>query len=405
MKLLLCPKTNGSDLPVRSFAWSAAAVLAACSSPTSSQAPGAVPNGAKIEASGFATIEQVPPSPFPDQVPPAENRPKTEDAFYASMAGISEAEAKRRRAEQDAARPEFERLLSVLRRHEAGNFTAPRMVHTPDWAFVFYFKRDPERTLAKYTSNPHFKAGQARYSQQELQAIAKPWVERFSAHRLLGGHGSDETFGEVRMDLVVSEAEFRQIAAREGWQVPDAIRLEFSEGVTGAAVPPDVERLIRIFPQSYRALGATNMALLSGRIALRQGCFYVVGPDQPSQLAYFAREVGLGLDEQGYLALRTGGPTTRHLGRVGEQFSWAGPIGIAEDAPMVAELRKRCGNAPLMHVGVPDSSRLFEVRAHVIDAIAERRKISRDEAWRRFRNCIEKREARKSGSMLDCDRI
>ena len=380
-------------------------MLAACSSPTSSQAPDAIPAGAKIDASGFATIEHVPPSPFPDQLPPPENRPKSEDGFYASMAGISEAEAKARRAEQEAARPEFERLLSVLRKQEAGNFTAPRIVHRPDWAFVFYFKRDPERTLAKYTSNPRFQAGQARYSREELQAIAKPWVERFSAHRLLGGHGSDETFGEVRMDLIVSETEFRALAAREGWKLPDAIKLEFSEPVSGAAVAPEVDRLVRLFPQSDRALGATNMALLSGRIMLRQGCFYVSGPNQPSRLAYFAREVGLGLDDQGYLSLRTRGPKARHLGRIGEQFSWAGPIEISEDAPMVAELRKRCGNAPLMHVGVPDSSRLFEVRPWVIDAIAERRKISRGEAWRRFKACIEKREERESGSMLDCDRI
>jgi hypothetical protein len=390
---------------VRSLSWSAVAVLAACSSPTASQAPTAIPTGAKIEASSFATVEQVPSSPFPEQLPPPENRPTSEDGFYASMAGISEAEAKKRRAEQEAARPEFERLLSVLRKQEAGNFTAPRVVHEPDWAFVFYFKRDPDRTLAKYTSNPHFRAGQARYSREELQAIAKPWVERFGAHRLLGGHGSDDTFGEVRMDLVVSQAEFRDIAAREGWKLPDAIKLEFSEGVAGSAVAPEVERLIRVFPQSDRALGATNMALLSGRITLRDGCFYVEGANQPSQLAYFAREVGLAPDEQGYLSLRTRGSKPRHLGRVGEPFSWAGPIGIGEDAPMVAELRKRCGNAPLMHVRVPDSSRLFEVRAHVIDAIAERRRISRDEAWRRFKTCIEKREARKSGHMLDCDRI
>jgi hypothetical protein len=390
---------------VRSFAWSAAAVLAACSSATLSQAPDVVPAGAKIEASGFATLESVPPSPFPDQLPPPQNRPRNEAGFYAQMAGISDAEASKRMAEQAAARPEFERLLRTLRQRESSNFTAPRLIHKPDWAYVFYFKRDPEQTLAKYTSNPHFKAGQARYDGEELQAIAKPWVDRFSAHRLLGGHGSDDTFGEVHMDLVVSEPEFRAIAAREGWTVPDAIRLQFSERVTGASVSPQVERLVRIFPQSDRALGATNMALISGRITLREGCFYVVAPNAPSKLAYFAREVGVGIDEQGYVSLRTRSPKPRHLGRVGEQFSWAGPIGISEDAPMVAELRKRCGNAPLMHVGVPDSSRLFEVRPHVIDSIAERRKISRDEAWRRFRSCIETREARKSGNMLDCDSI
>jgi hypothetical protein len=321
------------------------------------------------------------------------------------MAGISDAEAQKRIAEQQKARPEFARLLGTLRAREAGNFTDARMIHKPDWAYVFYFKRNPVATLAKYTRHPHFKAAQARYSREELQAISKPWVELFSRHRLLGGHGSDATFGEVRMDLVVSEPEFRAIASREKWQIPDAIKLQFSEGVSGSPVLERVRPLIRVFPQSDRALGPTNQALLSGKIVLRDGCLYVTGANRPDNLAYFAREVALGLDDQNHLALQTRGPKPRHLGRIGEQFSWGGPIGISETAPMVRELRARCGNAPLEHVGVPDSSRLFEVRPWVIDAIAGRRKISRDEAWRRFKKCLEERETRKSGGPLDCDMI
>ena len=290
-----------------------------------------------------------------------------------------------------------------MRKREAGNFTDARVVHKPDWAFVFYFKRNPERTLAKYVRRPHFKAGQARYSRAELEAIAKPWVDRFMKHRLLAGHGSDATYGEVRMDLVVSEAEFRALAAREQWQLPEAIKLNFSGGVEGPSVVPQLMTLIRIFPQSDRDLGATNQALLGGRIVLRDGCLFVTGGAEPDRLAYFGREVAIGVDDQGYVALRSRGANPRHLGRVGEPFSWGGPVGAGETMPMVAELRQRCGNAPLQHVGVPQSSRLFQVRPHVIDAIAERRKISRDEAWRRFRSCLEKRES--SRSYFDCDVI
>jgi hypothetical protein len=388
------------------IAWmSLAACGSAMASPPVVAGQAALPIGARVEASGFATIEQAPPSPFPDRLPPPDNRPKNETGFYAQMAGISGAEAQKRIAEQRATRPEFTRLMATLRAREAGNFTDARMIHKPDWAYVFYFKRNPEGSLAKYTRNPHFKAAQARYSREELQAIARPWVERFTGHRLLGGYGSDATYGEVRMDLVVSEAEFRALAEREGWQVPEPIKLEFSEAVEGPAMPEQVRRLIRIFPQSDRALGATNQALLGGRIFLRDGCLYVSGADQPERLAYFAREVAIGLDDQGYLALRNRGNESRHLGRIGEQFSWGGPIGIQEDMPMVAELRARCGNAPLEHVGVPQSARLFQVRPWVIDAIAERRKIGRDEAWRRFRKCIEDREARKPGALLDCDML
>lgn len=375
--------------------------LAACGS---AAAQTVIPKGAKLEASGFATIEKAPPSPFPDRLPPSENRPKNETGFYARMAGISDAEAQKRIAEQHQTRPQFARLIGTLRAREAGNFTDARIVHKPDWAYVFYLKRNPEATLAKYIRHPHFRAALARFSREELNAIASPWVERFSRHRLLGGHGSDATFGEVRMDLVVSEAEFRDIAAKEGWRVPDAIKLEFSEPAVGAPVSDPVRPLVRIFPQSDRALGATNQALLRGTIVLRDGCFFVTGQNGRDSLAYFAREVALGLDEQGYVALRTRTPEPRHLGRIGEPFSWGGPIGTSETMPMARALRARCGNAPLMHVGVPDSSRLFEVRPWVIDSIAERRKISREEAWRRFKKCLEERETRKGGP-LDCDMI
>lgn len=381
------------------------ALLALLSIAAAGERTSFVPAGAKIGPSGFATVEQVPPSPFPDRLPPPENRPRSETGWYARMAGITEDEARTRMAEQHAARPEFAKLLGTLRAREAGNFTEARMIHTPDWAYVFYFKRDPAPTLAKYTRHPHFKAAQARYSQEELRAIAAPWVERLNRHRLLGGYGTDATYGEIRMDLVVSESEFQAVAEREGWRLPDAIKLGFSEPVSGASVADEVRPLIRIFPQMDRALGPTNQALLGGRIVIRDGCLYVTGPNQPDRLAYFAREVALGLDDQGYLALRTRGLSPRHLGRIGEQFSWGGPIGAPETLPMVAELRARCGGAPLEHVGVPQSARLFQVRPWVIDAIAERRRIAREEAWRRFKACLEDREARKPGVLLDCDMI
>lgn len=377
--------------------------IAALAISTLLAAAGFVPTGAKIGPSGFASVGQVPPTALPDKPPPSENRPKDERGFYAQMAGISDAEAATRVREQHTTRGRFEKLLATLRKREAGNFTDARLVHKPDWAYVLYFKRDPERTLAKYIKHPHFKADRARYSTLELQEIARPWVERFGQHRLLGGHGTDARYGEVRMDLVVSEAEFGTIAEREGWKIPGAIKLDFSDGVSGAAFTPEVGSLIRIFAQADRALGPTNQALLGGRIVLRDGCFYVTGPTKPDRLAYFAREVALGPDEQGYLSLRTRVGKPRHLGLIGEQLSWGGPIGISEDAPMVAELRARCGNSPLEHVGVPESSALFHVRPWVIDAIANRRKVSRDEAWRRFKACLEQRETTRR--YLDCDTI
>ena len=78
--------------------------------------------------------------------------------------------------------------------------------------------------------------------------------------------------------------------------------------------------------------------------------------------AYFPREVGLNVDPQGFLALRIRAREPRHLGRIGETFSWAGPIGIGENAPMVKKLRDRCGTAPLMHLSIPESEPLMDAR-------------------------------------------
>jgi hypothetical protein len=72
---------------------------------------------------------------------------------------------------------------------------------------------------------------------------------------------------------------------------------------------------------------------------------------------------------------------------------------------MVAAPLTRCGDAPLEHVGIPQSARLFRIRSWVIDAIADRRGISRDEAWRRFRACLEAQEAKTAGGYFDCDTV
>ena len=119
-----------------------------------------VPTGARIEPSGFASIDTAPVTPA---AKPERNRgPKDEAGFYAQMAGVSQAEAMKRIDAQHAMRPEFERLLATLRAKEKTNFTSARMIHKPDWAYEIYFKRDAAKSLAKYTTNPRFKPASAR---------------------------------------------------------------------------------------------------------------------------------------------------------------------------------------------------------------------------------------------------
>ena len=322
--------------------------------------PSILSAGAKIEPSGYWSIASAPDSP---PGPPLKRGPQSEKSFYAELAGVSNAEAQRRLEAQDKLRPEFERLLATLRTKERGNYTDVELIHRPDWAYLIYFKRQPAATLAKYTSNPRFQARSAQYTHAELERMSKPWIDRLAAERLFTGYGMNARHGTADVDMVVSEAEFRDIARRKGWGTPPAfINLKFGSAPIGPAVDGNVAQGIRILPQSDRNLGMTNQAALSGRLVLRDGCFILVGFDRTEKLAYFAREVGLGLDRQGYLSLHRRNAERTHLGRIGETFTWGGPIGIDEKAPMVKQLRAQCGNAPLIHVGIPDSSAMFHAR-------------------------------------------
>lgn len=338
-------------------------VAAACSA-SPAQPPNAripLPVGAQAERSGFWTILTAPESPPGPRDPPRGYN--NELTFYAQLAGVSNAEAAKRMKAQEAARPEFQRLTRTLRTKERGNYTAAELIHRPDWAYRIYFKRNPAATLAKYTKNPRFQARAARYTSAELERMSKPWIDRLNSERMTTGYGMNARHGTADIDMVVSRAEFEAIARRRGWGTPpDFINLKFAAAPVGNAVDPAVSRGVRIFAQGDRNLGATNQAALSGRIVLNDGCLRVVGFDGQEQLAYFAREVGIGRDSAGYLSLHARATPARHLGRIGEWFTWAGPIGIDESAPMVAELRQRCGNAPLMHVGVPDSTAMFKAR-------------------------------------------
>lgn len=185
-----------------------------------------------------------------------------------------------------------------------------------------------------------------------LQVIAKPWVKRFEAERLVDGYGSGR--GDVMtMDMLVTEAEYREIAQQHGWpKPPAAINLKFSRGVSGDAWPANLRSLVRIFPHSDRALGLTHEAALGGRIVVRDGCLYVTGRGLPDRLAYFPREFGLARDPRGHLAIRSRLTGGKVVGKIGDNYIWGGPIDIRDGAPMVAELRAKCGNAPIEHVGM-----------------------------------------------------
>lgn len=322
-------------------------------------AAGLVPTGATIEKSGYATVLSVPSAPPPPKAA-AGPQPTNEAGWYARSNNISNAEAAKRMAEQRATFPAFARLQALLRQREKGNFTDVRMIHQPQWAYVFYFKRKPAETLARYSKSPHFKAALASYTRDELDAIVKPWAERFTKAGIIGGYGTDATYGTADFMMSVTEEEYRAIAAKAGWgALPAAIKLEFAGGVNAAAVDPRVAPLIRGFASEERATTIQLTALGTGRIVLKDGCLRLGTGTGP--LVVFHRETGVGLDVAGYVALidrMTGKPS----GRVGEMFAWAGPNGDADKVPGISELRARCGAGPAVNLGNPESKAWFDAK-------------------------------------------
>jgi hypothetical protein len=200
-------------------------------------APGFRPTGARIERSGYATVLKVAPPDYRKTVKRRPPGPASVAAWYAAEHGISEAEAGKRLGERQVVQPVFERLVERLRKAEADNYTGARLVDDPDWVYVLYFKRDPEATLARYMRNPRFKAAQGRHTQAELDALIRPWADRFTKAGIMAGYGTDGTDGTANFMMSLTEVEYRVIAAREEWgPVPDAIKLGFARELAIPAV-------------------------------------------------------------------------------------------------------------------------------------------------------------------------
>ena len=267
----------------------------------------ATPTGARIGASGFATIRVAPPSPTGDVVSrrPNYNGPIE---FYAQEEGLTITEARKRISEQMGFAPIFERLQERLRRLEPDNYISARIDHKPDWHYTLFFKRDPEATLRRYSVNPRFTAAKGEYSRAIVQ----------------------------RGDLP-----------------PRALAVP--------RVDPRIAPLLRGFASESLATTMQMEAGFSGRVVLDDGCLRLAGKGKAKgPLVMFHRETGIGLDAQGYLATidRRSGKAT---GRIGELWSWAGPNpGTAIDG--LGELRAACGAGPVVNVGNPQSEARFEAR-------------------------------------------
>lgn len=321
-----------------------------------------LPKGATmVGTAAHATVLRVPPSPTGDV---KSQRPtyRTVSEWYAQEEGLPLEEARKRLSEQQGVQPIFQRLEERLRKHEPDNYVSARLVHQPDWAYVLYFKRDPEATLRKYSVHPRFRAAKAAYTEAELKALVDPWVKRFVEERIGITYFAFPAEGRAELSATITAAEYRAIAARKGWgDVPAPIQLSFAKELPFPRVDPAIAPLLRGVASESQATGLQMQRGESGRVILDDGCLRRESKrGKKGPLAVFHRETGIGLDAEGYLAIidrRTGKAT----GRIGEIWSWAGPNpGTEFDG--LEELKAVCGDGPVVNVGNPESMARFEAR-------------------------------------------
>ncbi|MGB7372834.1 hypothetical protein [Pontixanthobacter sp.] len=193
------------------------------------------------------------------------------------------------------------------------------------------------------------------------------WLARLEARGLLtsatySGGGADARV--VAIDVGMTPSAFRQLIKAEGWEIPAFITFNLPGELNLPRVSQAAEGAPKIWPASDTRSGIQNLALFRGRITLRVGCFFVEGGtlgEDASRHAILLAETGLDRDSENYLTLidRMTGET---LMRVGEEAFWAGPASTFVSEKMKADLRKECGDADIMIVGMPEARKRFKLQ-------------------------------------------
>lgn len=372
-------------------------VIAACAPamegealPTSMSDSG-LPNGAVLQPSGYVSIGLTPPSAFPEDPPPM----PTQLDVLARQTSFGTDKQRGLAWENANGSEDFQNTLFQLRdqieRAEGDNFIEVRLIRENGVQGEFLFARDGEQTLRKYTADERYVAKTADYQPARLRALREVWVKRMGEAGI-GGLSANMFEGTIEIESGLEEAEFRELAARKGWQIDDPLLdFRFAPGKPPAFTEERLESLVRAFAREDTEVTIRLTALFTGRILLDDGCFRLADEnDRPGdKLVMFARQSQLMRDSEGYLAVRTGD----EFYRVGEEGAWGGPNGVDESNPEVRRLRRACGNGEIVNVAGPQSERLFSLPypLWVLD-YAYTKDMTYDAAWDEVIACIEQQE-------------
>jgi hypothetical protein len=186
-------------------------------------------------------------------------------------------------------------------------------------------------------------------------------------------------------------------AALDGGQ-PPASQPSGPPDLVHPPVPPSLRRFIRAFPQSEKPNGDVLDLGSEHAIVLRNGCFFLDREGDEDPLVRFPLHVGLTLDEEGYLAIRSRFEGQRDYVRVGlsAQTGW-----FAEPYSAPPDVAGPCAARTM--VGVTTVSNPYAAPERFLPVLRRFRDeegLTEAEAVARANACVQRRAAKDADRRL-----
>lgn len=306
------------------------------------------PKKYSVNKAGYATVERAPHMKRPKDTRIKVSLMPTEISEPLNRSAFIE-----RQKQSNKYRQEAWDLEDRLKREQSGNFVAMDKVWEPEFHYRVFFKGNSKQTLADYTSNPVFKAGDYP-TKAELDAHVDDVVKRLLKKDAYIGHSIGERYGNIETGLTLNE--FGKLAGLQDLHEDPFIKLAFIRPFDPPeAIDPRLETQIRYLSRSKQLNAFVLTSLTVGRIVLRDGCFFLDNKTGVDPLVHFHKEVGVTLDTQGYIVIVNRLSNSNDVARVGEWAGWGDGIRDMTKPEIVEPLQAACGKHPIVRIGTPKS--------------------------------------------------
>jgi len=297
----------------------------------------------RVGASGFATVENAP------STPPVAEPARPTSSMFSDM---------NRFQKQWEHNDEMQRIWDRLKVEEAGNFAEMRIEWEPEFHYLVSFRKDAKATLAKYTTNPIFKPHIVGFTETELQEKSALFHQR-NITQNVSSH-VDVQKGRVMVFPGIYENELDDYPGYKAFADDPMIEFVFNipldpSGSISREALPLIKYLAR--EKTRRSMVLTSLTI--GKIVLRDGCFFLDTKGNDDPLVLFHEEVGVGIDDDGYIVLINRMPIAGNdrMTRVGELGGWGDGTRTVTKASVVAPLQDACGPHRVVAIGTPSPHR------------------------------------------------